>query len=99
MLVGVTKGSQSVIFDFRRGPNVQGKVTADNCPATLLAPVSSPARPERSAEADWAILAAATELLTERGLGGMSIEDVAARAGIGKTAICRRWPSRRRAFP
>jgi AcrR family transcriptional regulator len=35
----------------------------------------------RSEEADRAILSAATELLAERGLGGMSMEEVAARAG------------------
>lgn len=64
-----------------------------------LAPVSSPGAAGASDEADRAILAAATELLTGRGLGGMSIEEVAACAGIGKTAICRRWPSRRRTCP
>jgi AcrR family transcriptional regulator len=37
---------------------------------------------------------AATDLLAERGLGGMSIEEVASRAGVGKATIYRRWPSR-----
>jgi AcrR family transcriptional regulator len=48
----------------------------------------------RSQEADRAILAAAAELLAERGLAAMSIEEVAARAGVGKTTIYRRWPSK-----
>jgi AcrR family transcriptional regulator len=48
----------------------------------------------RSEQADQAILRAATEVLAERGLGGMSIEEVAARAGVGKATIYRRWPSR-----
>ncbi|MGE5134166.1 MAG: TetR/AcrR family transcriptional regulator [Gemmatimonadota bacterium] len=48
----------------------------------------------RSEEADRAILRAATEVLAEQGLGGMSIEEVAARAGVGKATIYRRWPSR-----
>jgi AcrR family transcriptional regulator len=48
----------------------------------------------RSQEADHAIMAAAIELLAERGLAGMSIEEVAARAGVAKTTIYRRWPSR-----
>jgi AcrR family transcriptional regulator len=48
----------------------------------------------RSETANRAILAAATELLAERGLGGMSMEEVAARAGVGKATIYRRWPSR-----
>jgi AcrR family transcriptional regulator len=48
----------------------------------------------RSKLADSAILRAATDLLAERGLGGMSIEEVACRAGVGKATIYRRWPSR-----
>jgi AcrR family transcriptional regulator len=48
----------------------------------------------RSKRADSAILRAATDLLAERGLGGMSIEEVASRAGVGKATIYRRWPSR-----
>jgi AcrR family transcriptional regulator len=48
----------------------------------------------RSPEADRAILTAAVELLAERGLASMSIEEVAARAGVGKTTIYRRWPSK-----
>jgi AcrR family transcriptional regulator len=48
----------------------------------------------RSEEADRAILSAATELLAERGLGGMSMEEVAARAGVGKATVYRRWSSR-----
>jgi AcrR family transcriptional regulator len=48
----------------------------------------------RSQEADRAILAATVELLAERGLAAMSIEEVAARAGVGKTTIYRRWPSK-----
>ena len=48
----------------------------------------------RSQEADRAILAATADLLAERGLAAMSIEEVAARAGVGKTTIYRRWPSK-----
>jgi len=48
----------------------------------------------RSEEADRAILRAATELLAERGLRGLSIEEVASRAGVAKTTIYRRWHSR-----
>jgi AcrR family transcriptional regulator len=52
-----------------------------------------PGRP-RSAAAEAAILDATLELLAERGLEGLSIEAVAARAGVGKATIYRRWPSR-----
>jgi AcrR family transcriptional regulator len=48
----------------------------------------------RSPEADRAILEAAVALLAQRGLAAMSIEEVAARAGVGKTTIYRRWPSK-----
>ena len=39
-------------------------------------------------------MTAQQELLAERGLAAMSIEEVAARAGVGKTTIYRRWPSK-----
>ncbi|HEY0716960.1 MAG TPA: TetR/AcrR family transcriptional regulator [Streptosporangiaceae bacterium] len=48
----------------------------------------------RSEQADRAIMAAALELLAERGIGGMSIEEVASRAGVGKATIYRRWSSK-----
>ena len=48
----------------------------------------------RDARADQAILNAALELLAEVGFEAMSMEGVAARAGVGKTTIYRRWPSK-----
>jgi AcrR family transcriptional regulator len=59
---------------------------------TVSAPRSA-GRP-RSAAADLSILEAATAILAERGLSGMSMEEVAARAGVGKATVYRRWPSR-----
>lgn len=41
-----------------------------------------------------AILKAANELLHEAGYGGFSIEGVASRAGVAKTSIYRRWPTK-----
>jgi AcrR family transcriptional regulator len=52
-----------------------------------------PGRP-RSPEADQAILDAVIDLLPEQGLNGLSIEAVAARAGVGKTTIYRRWKTK-----
>jgi AcrR family transcriptional regulator len=37
---------------------------------------------------------ATIELLAEEGFGGLSIEAVSARAGVGKTTIYRRWASK-----
>jgi AcrR family transcriptional regulator len=49
----------------------------------------------RSERAEKAIIEAALDLLAaEPGLAGLSIEAVAARAGVGKTTIYRRWPSK-----
>jgi len=48
----------------------------------------------RSQEADRAILTATADLLASRGLAAISIEEIAARAGVGKTTIYRRWPSK-----
>src|ERR1700739_1763967 len=59
------------------------------------APGSVPGRGRpRSVEADRAILAATVDLLASRGLAAMSIEEIAARAGVGKATIYRRWPSK-----
>ncbi|WP_329257604.1 TetR/AcrR family transcriptional regulator [Actinoallomurus sp. NBC_01490] len=53
-----------------------------------------PGRP-RSERADKAIVEATVDLLAEEGgVTGVSIEAVAARAGVGKTTIYRRWPNK-----
>ena len=48
----------------------------------------------RSARAGRKILAATRELLGEVGFERLSIESVAARAGVGKTTVYRRWDSK-----
>ena len=48
----------------------------------------------RSPEAHLAILTATLQLLGEQGFRGLTIEGVAERAGVGKTTIYRRWPSK-----
>jgi len=52
-----------------------------------------PGRP-RSEQADQAIMTAALELFAESGPAGLCIEQVAARAGVGKATIYRRWPGK-----
>ncbi|OLV15349.1 Transcriptional regulator, TetR family [Deinococcus marmoris] len=39
-------------------------------------------------------MAATLELLTENGLGGVSVDEVARRSGVAKTTIYRHWPVR-----
>ncbi len=57
------------------------------------APARGPGRP-RSEKADQAILDATMTLLAEHGVYGLSIEAVAAEAGVGKTTIYRRWKTK-----
>jgi AcrR family transcriptional regulator len=53
----------------------------------------APGRP-RSVAADRSILSAALDRFIADGYQGMSIEQVAAQAGVGKATIYRRWPSK-----
>ncbi|MER7453605.1 TetR/AcrR family transcriptional regulator [Nocardia beijingensis] len=52
-----------------------------------------PGRP-RSERSRRAVLAAARELLTDSGLPGLSMDDIAARAGVSKNTIYRWWPTK-----
>src|SRR3954470_1827189 len=53
-----------------------------------------PGRPRRE-RADKGIVDATLALLVEEGgVSGVSLEAVAARAGVGKTTIYRRWPNK-----
>jgi AcrR family transcriptional regulator len=59
----------------------------------LADPPRRPGRP-RSVKADEAILQAAIDTFVDRGWDGLTIEGVAARAGVGKSTIYRRYPCR-----
>src|SRR3954466_8894539 len=50
-------------------------------------------RPRRSA-AERAILEAFREVLSDKGFADLRLEHVAARAGVGKSTLYRRWPSK-----
>src|ERR1700761_5653312 len=52
-----------------------------------------PGRP-RSQQAEQAIIEATLELFAADGLEGVCVEAVAARAGVGKATIYRRWPNK-----
>ena len=73
--------------------------------SSTMSPVTEPvathdARPApprgrpRSKELDASILSATLELASEVGINGMSMDDVAQRAGVSKASIYRRWPSK-----
>jgi AcrR family transcriptional regulator len=57
--------------------------------------VADARKPRRRGTAlDEAILRAAAEVLKESGVPGLTMEEVARRAGTNKNAIYRRWPNR-----
>ena len=62
-------------------------------PAGTVPAHRAPGRP-RSAHADQAIIDAIVDLLVDGGYREVTIEAVAARAGVAKTTIYRRWPSK-----
>jgi AcrR family transcriptional regulator len=51
------------------------------------------ARP-RSEEARRKVLAAAIDVIADKGVGDLTIEEVALRSGVAKTTIYRHWPER-----
>jgi AcrR family transcriptional regulator len=62
-------------------------------PAALPADAPQRGRP-RSHRAHQAILAAASDLLLNRGLSAVSMDTVAERAGVSKATIYRWWPTK-----
>ena len=68
----------------------QGRGSTDAGPAETS---RRPGRP-RSEQAEQAIIEATLDLFAEQGFEGVCVEAVAARAGVGKATIYRRWPSK-----
>ena len=63
-------------------------------PATRSAPVPALRGRPRSPRAQAAVLKAARALVEEHGYPAATIEAIAARSGVAKTTIYRRWPNR-----
>jgi AcrR family transcriptional regulator len=69
-------------------------VVSDELPTSADGPTRrAPGRP-RDARRDEAILKAALEILLDEDYQSLTIEAVAARAGVGRPTIYRRWPSK-----
>ena len=79
-----------VILDQGPGPNTQS-TDAEAGPGRETS--RRPGRP-RSEQAEQAIIEAALDLFAEQGFEGVCVEAVAARAGVGKATIYRRWPNK-----
>ena len=60
--------------------------------ASTPRPARSPGRLDRSLDA--AILDATLAGVAELGYDRLNMDDIASRAGVGKAAIYRRWPSK-----
>ncbi|MBR8836463.1 MAG: TetR/AcrR family transcriptional regulator [Stigonema ocellatum SAG 48.90 = DSM 106950] len=66
----------------------------ENNGSQKLFPLKAPATRRRNQRSHQAILNAAAELLEEKGYGGVCIEAIANRAGVGKQTIYRWWSSK-----
>jgi AcrR family transcriptional regulator len=62
-------------------------------PGSAAGSVRRPGRP-RSEQAEQAIIEATLDVFAEQGFEGVCVELVAARAGVGKATIYRRWPNK-----
>lgn len=69
------------------------EATTDSGGTEPCGEVRRPGRP-RDPAADEAIISAVVDVLTELGFGGFTVEEVAARAGVGKATIYRRWSTK-----
>ena len=49
---------------------------------------------QRAVRSRAAVLSATVELLSERGYGGTSVDEISRRSGVAKTTIYRHWPTR-----
>lgn len=62
--------------------------------STRHSTVPKPRTGGRSARVVTEVLTATLEVFAEQGYAGLSIDDVAQRAGVNKTTVYRRWPTK-----
>ncbi len=84
---------QPVILDQGPGPNTESTDTEAGPRRDERETSRRPGRP-RSEQAEQAIIEATLDLFAEQGFEGVCVEAVAARAGVGKATIYRRWPNK-----
>jgi AcrR family transcriptional regulator len=74
-------------------PGNEGTLGTATAAGPARATARRPGRP-RSEQAEHAIIEATLDLFAEQGFEGVCVESVAARAGVGKATIYRRWPNK-----
>jgi AcrR family transcriptional regulator len=79
-----------------RAPARAAVPAAVSAASPTVGPDAGPRRPgrPRSEQAEQAILSAALDVFAESGPDALCIEQVAAKAGVGKATIYRRWPGK-----
>lgn len=89
---------RSITFSPPAAPSGRGNEDAGTAPARAHAPSPEPTRRPRGrprlAGVDERVLAAARALTIELGYEATSIEAIAERSGVARTAIYRRWPNK-----
>lgn len=64
--------------------------TSDSSPGIPAAKLPD----QRAVRSKAAVLSSTVELLSERGYGGTSVDEISSRSGVAKTTIYRHWPTR-----
>lgn len=64
--------------------------TSDSSPGIPAAKLPD----QRAVRSKAAILSSTVALLSERGYGGTSVDEISSRSGVAKTTIYRHWPTR-----
>src|SRR5258708_7000326 len=74
--------------------HLRGRSQHDTCRSRYDADMATPNALRRSQRSHRAILEAALDLCAERGYGNVTVEAIAARAGVSKKTIYRWWPTK-----
>ena len=73
---------------------MQKKRTRTKSGAPVAVERDTKALDERVRRSRAAVLGVTAQLLTERGFGGATVDEVSRRSGVAKTTIYRHWPTR-----